>query len=80
MENRLLRLELAMLLEEASKNYKNMNQNKLKKHAVDAAIIALRLGTHEAAMTAAVIRDMEVNSRKYKKKGRFLIKNTQSAR
>ena len=77
MENRLLRLELAMLLEEA---YKNMNQNKLKKHAVDAAIIALRLGTHEAAMTAAVIRDMEVNSRKYKKKGRFLIKNTQSAR
>jgi hypothetical protein len=72
MENRILRLELAMLLSEARST---MNKNVLNRAARESAHIALRLGTLNSAKVAAIIRDLEVESRKFKKKGRFMIKN-----
>jgi hypothetical protein len=72
MENRILRLELAMLLSEARST---MNKNVLNRAARESAHIAQRLGTLNSAMIAAIIRDLEVESRKFKKKGRFMIKN-----
>jgi hypothetical protein len=47
----------------------------MNKIAKEAAILAQRMGTAEAAYTAGIIRDLEVESRRYKKKGRFSVKS-----
>ena len=70
-----MRLELAMLLDSSREHYKNLNKTALNRNAKEAAHLALRLGTLHAAKIAAVIRDMETESRKFKKKGRFLVRN-----
>ena len=72
MEERLMRLEMALLLEDARRNH---NQPKMNKIAKEAALLAQRMGTAEAAYTAGIIRDLEVESRRYKKKGRFSVKS-----
>ena len=74
MENRVKRLELAMLLREAREYYSTMNKSGLNRAAKESAHIALQLGTLNSAKIAAIIRDMEVESRKFKKKGRFMVK------
>jgi len=73
--DRVMRLELAMLLDEAKEHHKSMNKTALNKNAKEAAKIALKLGTLHAAMQAAIIRNMEVESRKFKKRGRFMVRN-----
>lgn len=75
MERRLATLELAYLFEEAKEHYKNLNKAALNRNAREASKLALRLGTLQSAKIAAHIRDMETDSRKFKKKGRFLIRN-----
>jgi hypothetical protein len=75
MESRVARLELAMLFENAKEHYKNLNKTALNRSAREASKLALRLGTLQAAKVAAHIRDMETESRKFKKKGRFLVRD-----
>jgi hypothetical protein len=73
-ELRLMRLEMTMLLEEAKHYYENLNQPKLKKLAKEASLLAQRIGTANSAYKAGLIQNMETNSRKYKKKGRFMVR------
>ena len=75
MEKRLLRLELEILFDESLEHYKKMNKVALNKNARQASKIALSLGTLNSAKMAAVIRDMERESRLFKKRGRFMVRN-----
>jgi len=73
MENRVSRLELAILYGNSQVHFGNMNKTALNKNAKEASKIAQRIGTLQAAKIAAEIKSMEVTARKFKKKGRFYV-------
>lgn len=74
MERRIATLELAYLFEEAKNHHKNLNKVALNRNSREASRLALFLGTLQAAKIAAYIKDMEIEARKFKKKGRFLVR------
>ena len=75
----MLILELAMLYDDALVHFRNLNRTKLKDNANKSARIAVKLERNPAAARyAALIRNMEVQSRKMTKRGRFTVLNKQT--